>query len=526
MLFLLHNLLQGIALLGIFVLARFAVRQIRGKHGKSHVLSWPFHILSSVRKRAKAWSFLLHGPEIIQDAYDKAKGAPFEVFVPENRYLFISSAKHIKEVDTAPDSVLSLQAAAKQMLQPKYTMHNFDWFDKRGTEGTPLVRTLRTLLTNHIPKLLPDIRLATSESFDKRHDACRSINGVKALPVYSMVKEAVVYANALSFFGRDLAHDQEFLKSATDFIESTLLFAEIIRLTICFALHDLCLHPEYIEPLRKELESPLREEFEQTGKGLPLLDSFIRESARTTPVESMSTRRQALEPFILSGGWKVEVGDMICTPARAMMKDPAHFAAPQEFLGFRFVDPELLVDLDRPKLQSPQPGQPHQLTDATDWQVWGTGRMVCPVFKRVSQIVYRRLIFSLVGIMFADFALRHIPPLLVATALTFGGLMPFFNAEYAIQEFGLPKRIATSKPAQSVMIISSARITAIGIALFTFYLQGKFEAVDTILFILGYVGLVDGYVCWLEGVPGKAVFRTLSGTLIAAWGWYGMTVSR
>lgn len=128
--------------------------------------------------------------------------------------------------------------------------------------------------------------------------------------------------------------------------------------------------------------------------------------------------------------------------------------------------------------------------------------------------------------MFEDFALRHIPPLLVAAALTFGGLMPFFNAEYAILEFGLPKRVAVSKPAQSIMIVSSARITAIGIALFTFYLQGHLEALDTILLILGYVGLVDGYVCWLEGVPGKATFRTLSGTLIAAWGWYGMTLSR
>jgi hypothetical protein len=51
-------------------------------------------------------------------------------------------------------------------------------------------------------------------------------------------------------------------------------------------MHDLCLHPEYVEPLRKELESPQWEDFERTGKGLPLLDSFIRESARTTPVES------------------------------------------------------------------------------------------------------------------------------------------------------------------------------------------------------------------------------------------------
>lgn len=125
--------------------------------------------------------------------------------------------------------------------------------------------------------------------------------------------------------------------------------------------------------------------------------------------------------------------------------------------------------------------------------------------------------------MFAHFALRHIPPLLVATALTFGGLIPFFNAEYAILEFGLPKRIAISKPAQSIMIVSSARITAIGLALFTFYFQEKFAAVDTMLAILGYVGLVDGYVCWLENVPEKAVFRTVSGALIAAWGWFGIT---
>ncbi|KAL8881525.1 MAG: hypothetical protein Q9198_001286, partial [Flavoplaca austrocitrina] len=120
----------------------------------------------------------------------------------------------------------------------------------------------------------------------------------------------------------------------------------------------------------------MRDEFEQTAKGLPLLDSFIRESARTTPVESISTRRQALEPFVLSDGWKVETGDVLCTPARAMMKDPAHFAAPQEFSGFRFVEPKLLLDLDKASLQLPQPKQPHQLTDATDWQVWGTGRMV------------------------------------------------------------------------------------------------------------------------------------------------------
>lgn len=122
-----------------------------------------------------------------------------------------------------------------------------------------------------------------------------------------------------------------------------------------------------------------------------------------------------------------------------------------------------------------------------------------------------------------SFAINHIPPLLVASALTFGGLIPYINAEYAILEFGLPPRVATSRPAQSVITVSSARITAIGLAMFAFSLQGHFEAVVTILVTLGYVGLVDGYVCWKEEVPRKEVLRALSGLAIATWGWFGIT---
>jgi hypothetical protein len=128
--------------------------------------------------------------------------------------------------------------------------------------------------------------------------------------------------------------------------------------------------------------------------------------------------------------------------------------------------------------------------------------------------------------MFSHFTWTHIPTLFVATATTFGGLVPFFNAKYAIEEFGLPKRIATSKEAQSVMILSSARITALGACMLTFYFANKFAEVDTIMVVMGaYVGLVDGYVCWKEGVLNKAIFRTLSGAAIAAWGWFGMTAA-
>ncbi|EED23820.1 cytochrome P450, putative [Talaromyces stipitatus ATCC 10500] len=427
------------------------------------LLCYPFDFL---KRRGKAWLFLFKGPSIIQEGYDKTKGAPFEILAPDARYLFVSSAEHIKAIDAAPDSVLSLQAAAKQMLQPKYTMHNFNWFDQRGLEGTPLVRALRTLLTNHVPDILPDIRRAMVTKFDQMLQSCPEIDGGHLAPLYSMIISVVAYSNALAFFGEELAQNQEFMKSAVDFIEKTLLVAEIMRLlpcfmapkigtflankfkahlvindnlvavteerlrerdmkrfgheirthkdciqwvmecspkqkpwsaqrivhelmalwfgsvhvlstTICFAIHDLCLHPEYIEPLRAECAEP---------GAMDLLDSFIKESMRTTPVESMSTRRQALQPFELPDGHKIQVGDWICTPLRAMMRDSANYPDPLKFDGFRFVDTERLNALKNmpsslgsdPEMRMVGSGKGSRLTDVIDWQVWGTGRMACP----------------------------------------------------------------------------------------------------------------------------------------------------
>lgn len=72
-------------------------------------------LTSSVVKRYNAWAYLFWGPEIIQKAFDEAKGKPFELLAPDNRYVFVSDPQQIKEIDSAPDTVLSLQAASKQV---------------------------------------------------------------------------------------------------------------------------------------------------------------------------------------------------------------------------------------------------------------------------------------------------------------------------------------------------------------------------------------------------------------------------
>jgi hypothetical protein len=63
------------------------------------------------------------------------------------------------------------------MLQPIYTMNGFNWFDRRGVEGVGFVRTLRTLLTNNLPKLLPDLRHLTKSRWFGLLSERETVNG-------------------------------------------------------------------------------------------------------------------------------------------------------------------------------------------------------------------------------------------------------------------------------------------------------------------------------------------------------------
>jgi hypothetical protein len=129
--------------------------------------------------------------------------------------------------------------------------------------------------------------------------------------------------------------------------------------------------------------------------------------------------------------------------------------------------------------------------------------------------------------MFEHFRPAHIPALFVASATTFGGFWPFFDAHRATAEMGLPRRFSETHESRTIFQLCSARTTTLGMILFTLYFQGKLAEVDTVMVILGgYVGAVDGYVFWREGCGGKAVQRAVSGFVIAACGWYGLVAGR
>ncbi|KAH9871931.1 hypothetical protein J1614_006189 [Plenodomus biglobosus] len=432
-------------------------------------MSLLLHPFRAIMSRVKSMRFLLAAPKMIQEGYDKAQGDTFVVDSPDIRYHLVSSPRLIDEIDRAPNEVLSLQAAAKVLLRPEQSMHNFGWFEKRGTDGTPLPKTVRTLLRNDLPSILPKTRIANSQIMDKL------LSGPGEQPnIAAVIRECIVCTNAIAFFGEELANDKKFIKAADDFIDKTVYIAESVRIlpgflsgpvvkllqayfssqhimfdaleamtqqriderriavdqgqttphhkdciqyimeqslnfkasqcertapwsagrivhelmalwfgavhtmamATTFAVRDACTHTEYIEPLRKEIESSAYTKWEATGQGLPLLDSFLKESTRMNPLDNVSTRRKALKPITLSDGTHVKRGEWLATPLAPMLRDSNNWVQPLKFHGFRHVDAQYLACLvGEHQFANPEPEKAALLTDVSKWQTWGTGRM-------------------------------------------------------------------------------------------------------------------------------------------------------
>jgi hypothetical protein len=60
-------------------------------------------------------------------------------------------------------------------------MNGFNWHDQRGIEGIGFVRTLRTLLTTHLPKLTPGVRAIIDRSFAEELGCTGTANGMPTL---------------------------------------------------------------------------------------------------------------------------------------------------------------------------------------------------------------------------------------------------------------------------------------------------------------------------------------------------------
>jgi hypothetical protein len=144
--------------------------------------------------------------------------------------------------------------------------------------------------------------------------------------------------------------------------------------TVLHCLYDLCTHPEYIQPLREEIEAVLAEGngkfIKKSITKLWKLDSFIKESQRLSPPGLVAMRRLVMSDIHLSNGTVLPAGTSIAAPSWAVTRDDALFPDAETFDGFRFS-----------KLRENSPGEEnkHQFVmTGPDSLAFGYGTQACP----------------------------------------------------------------------------------------------------------------------------------------------------
>lgn len=106
-------------------------------------------------------------------------------------------------------------------------------------------------------------------------------------------------------------------------------------------LYDLCAMPEYIEPIRQEIDQNLTEEGFISRQGfqeMVKLDSIMKESQRFNPLLLITFERVVTKDYALSDGFVIPANTTIGVPAHAISMDPKIFPEPEIFKGFRFTE--------------------------------------------------------------------------------------------------------------------------------------------------------------------------------------------
>ncbi|RAH66074.1 putative cytochrome P450 [Aspergillus aculeatinus CBS 121060] len=206
------------------------------------------------------------------------------------------------------------------------------------------------------------------------------------------------HADCIQFFVNAAARKNQQHEWPAQRIIQVLLgvwFASVHQPAMClfYALDDLCLHPEFTSALRDEVvraampqpttitttTTTTPQQPEINPNHLPLLTSFLKESARLHPTDSISLRRKVLQPFTLADGTTLAKNDVACIPLQPILRDPDLYADPHTFNPYRFIIPQ---DPAKANEDTRNPTTRTTSSDFTDadvtFPIWGLGKRACP----------------------------------------------------------------------------------------------------------------------------------------------------
>lgn len=206
----------------------------------------------------------------------------------------------------------------------------------------------------------------------KQHRASKTLVGYLTLQIDERLRHQSVESNSIDekpvdctqfFIDANLRRGKCSVRKLVQIILG-IWFASVHQpaLSLVYALDDLCTHPEYVPLLRAEIQV-CHDSGEDLDKCV-LLDSFLKESARLHPSDSISCRRKVLQPYTFADGTHLFAGDVACVPSQAIMRDPLNYMNSLEFNPYRFLVKQGTSNLSRFTDTSPT------------YPLWGLGKRV------------------------------------------------------------------------------------------------------------------------------------------------------
>jgi len=152
-----------------------------------------------------------------------------------------------------------------------------------------------------------------------------------------------------------------------------LNFAAIHTSSMSFthALFHLASRPEYIQPIREEVESVVAQEgwSKVAMTRMRKLDSLLKESQRFNGLGAISLTRKAIKDFTFSDGTRIPKGAFVSATATARHCDNDVYPDGEKFDAFRFSN---IRDEDG------QGTKNQMVATSSDYLPFGHGRHACP----------------------------------------------------------------------------------------------------------------------------------------------------
>ncbi|KAI6116528.1 cytochrome P450 [Pisolithus croceorrhizus] len=162
----------------------------------------------------------------------------------------------------------------------------------------------------------------------------------------------------------------------------TINFASIHSTTNTFtqALYNLAAYPQYVQPLREEVDAIIREHgwTKEAIASMRKVDSFLAETQRLEGVltesrssihHSASVQRKAMKDLTLSDGTFIPKGTHLFVPTHVFHRDSAVYDNPDTFNPFRFSQ---LND------DGSEGARHHMVAVSQDYFPFGYGKHACP----------------------------------------------------------------------------------------------------------------------------------------------------